>query len=107
MGGRGLVKYQVQSQLGQLKKDWAKFQTAVFVAPIQKFGNVVIYARQKQNTTRVTVSGHLVKEPDASWEVDLARTAGTAFVPNHPIQSLVSTNKPDFGLFRAAVGAEE
>lgn len=90
MGGRGLVKYQIQSQLGQLKKDWAKFQTAVFVAPIQKFGNVVVYSRQKQNTTRVTVSGHLVKETNAAWEVDLARTAGTASLPRPRPDNLVA-----------------
>ena len=106
MGGRGLVKYQIQSQLGQLKKDWAKFQTAVFVAPIQKFGNVVVYARQKQNTTRVTISGHPVKEINASWEVDLARTAGTAFLPPPQIDSKAIELAGQPGHFDA-VGAEQ
>lgn len=106
MGGRGLVKYQIQSQLGQLKKDWAKFQTAVFVAPIQKFGNVVVYARQKQNTTRVTISGHPVKEVNASWEVDLARTAGTAFLPS-PQQGPKANVLAGQSVLVNSVGAEE
>ena len=106
MGGRGLVKYQIQSQLGQLKKDWAKFQTAVFVAPIQKFGNVVVYSRQKQNTTRITVSGHPVKDLAAAWEVDLARTAGTAFVPNLPSDNYVVRPPATKQVLLNAVGGE-
>ena len=107
MGGRGLVKYQIQSQLGQLKKDWAKFQTAVFVAPIQKFGNVVVYSRQKQNTTRVTISGHLVKDVNASWEVDLARTAGSAFAPSLPVEGLTVIPQRIKQTITSSAGAEE
>ena len=100
------MKYQIQSQLGQLKKDWAKFQTAVFVAPIQKFGNVVVYSRQKQNTTRITVSGHPVKDLAAAWEVDLARTAGTAFVPNLPSDNYVVRPPATKQVLLNAVGGE-
>ena len=107
MGGRGLVKYKIQSQLGQLKKDWARFQTAVFVAPIQKFGQVVVYSRQKQNTTRVTVSGHPVRESQASWEVDLASTAGTAFVPKSLRDNHVVRNPAVQKVFINSVGAEQ
>ena len=107
MGGRGLVKYQIQSQLGQLKKDWAKFQTAVFVAPIQKFGNVVVYSRQKQNTTRITVSGHPVNQLAAAWEVDLARTAGTAFVPGPRRDNYVVRPRAVEQVLVNTVGAEE
>ena len=107
MGGRGLVKYQIQSQLGQLKKDWAKFQTAVFVAPIQKFGNVVVYSRQKQNTTRITVSGHPVNQLAAAREVDLARTAGTAFVPGPRRDNYVVRPRAVEQVFVNTVGAEE
>ena len=107
MGGRGLVKYQIQSQLGELKKDWAKFQTAVFVAPIQKFGNVVVYSRQKQNTTRITVSGHPVNQLAAAWEVDLARTAGTAFVPGPRRDNYVVRPRAVEQVLVNTVGAEE
>ena len=66
----------------------------------------MVYARQKQNTTRVTVSGHPVKEINASWEVDLARTAGTAFLPSPQVDPKAIELAGQSGLFDA-VGAEQ
>lgn len=107
MCGRGLIKYTIQSQLGKLKRDWTEHSTSLFVAPLQKFGDVVVYSRQKQNTTRVTISAHLVKETKASWEVDLARTPGVVFLQKKPRESYVAGKRTTRQVLVGSVGAEE
>ena len=82
MAGRRLVKYQVQAQLGELKEEWIDENGDVYVAPIQRFGNIVVHVRQRQGTNAITVAGQTVDARNPSWQTDIGSASNVMLLPD-------------------------
>jgi outer membrane protein assembly factor BamB len=82
MAGRRLVKYQVQAQLGELLEKWIDDDGGVYVAPIQRYGAVVVHVRQRQGTNAITVAGQLVDSRHPSWQTDIGSNGSVMLLPS-------------------------
>jgi outer membrane protein assembly factor BamB len=106
MAGRRLVKYQVQAALGQLREEWIDENGDVYVAPIQRYGAIVVHVRQRQGTNAITVAGQLVDSRRPSWETDIGSNGSVMLLPSEQGLAAVTSQAGVFAVSTDAVPQE-
>ena len=72
LGDDMLTQYKVQLSRSQFSQNWDKFRGDTFVAPMQRFGNVILLVRQPAGSTGVAVSTIVPSSGDTIWETRVA-----------------------------------